>query len=149
MSKLGFTLSHEHVLLHPEREIIVRQKANWPGDDYAEFGTGVGVLTIFLSSTQEEHIPGSAEAFKNRSVNLEFRVADEGRSEWICKRAANALVVGTPGLQTLPRPEFDLILTVRDRRQPRDTLDVDNVRSMDTQEVGGIEHAFNGVHGHV
>lgn len=37
------------------------------------------------------------------------------QSEWICKRAADALVVGAPGLQTLARLEFDLILTVRDR----------------------------------
>lgn len=67
-------------------------------------------------------------------------------SEWICKRAADALVVGAPGLQTLPGLEFDFILTVRDRPQLRDTPDVDNVRSMDTQEAIGIEHALNGVH---
>jgi hypothetical protein len=71
------------------------------------------------------------------------------QSEWICKRAADALVVGASRLQTLPRLEFDLILTVRDRPQVRDTPDVDDVRSMDTQEVIGIEHALNGVHGYM
>jgi len=71
------------------------------------------------------------------------------QSEWICKRAADALVVCAPGLQTLPRLEFDLILTVRDRPQLRDTPDVDNVRSMDTQEAMGVEHALDGVHGYV
>ena len=37
------------------------------------------------------------------------------QSEWICERAADALAVGAPRLQTLPRLEFDRILTVRDR----------------------------------
>ena len=49
------------------------------------------------------------------------------QSEWICKRAADALVVGASGLQTLPRLEFHLILTVRDRPQLRDPPDVDDV----------------------
>ena len=71
------------------------------------------------------------------------------QSEWICKRAADALVVGAPRLQTLPRLELDCILTVRDRPQLRDTPDVDDVRSMDTQEAVGIEHALNGVHRYV
>ena len=71
------------------------------------------------------------------------------QSEWICKRAADALVVGASGLQTLPRLEFNLILTVRDRPQLRDTPDVDDVRSMDTQEAVGIEHALIGVHRYV
>jgi uncharacterized glyoxalase superfamily protein PhnB len=57
-------------------ESILRQKAKWSGDDYAEFATGVGVLAIFSSSAQEKYIPGSAEAAKNRSVILEFKVAN-------------------------------------------------------------------------
>jgi uncharacterized glyoxalase superfamily protein PhnB len=57
-------------------EPILGQKAKWSGDDYAEFATGVGVLAIFSSSAQEKYIPGSAEAGKNRSVILEFKVAD-------------------------------------------------------------------------
>lgn len=57
-------------------EPILQQKAKWSGDDYAEFATGVGVLAIFSSSAQEKYIPGSAEGAKNRSLILEFKVAD-------------------------------------------------------------------------
>ena len=57
-------------------EPILLEKAKWSGDDYAEFATGVGVLAIFSFSVQEKYIPGSAEAAKNRSVILEFNVAD-------------------------------------------------------------------------
>lgn len=57
-------------------EPILGQKAKWSGDDYAEFATGVGTLAIFSLSAQEKYIPGSADAAKNRSVILEFKVAD-------------------------------------------------------------------------
>ncbi len=57
-------------------EPILQQKAKWSGDDYAEFATGVGVLTIFSSAEQEKYFPGSAEGAKNRSVILEFKVVD-------------------------------------------------------------------------
>lgn len=57
-------------------EPVLQQKAKWSGDDYAEFATGVGVLSIFSSSAQEKYIPGSAEGEKNRTVILEFKVAD-------------------------------------------------------------------------
>lgn len=57
-------------------ELVLGQKAKWSGNDYAEFATGAGVLAIFSSSAQEKYIPGSAEAAKNRSVILEFKVAD-------------------------------------------------------------------------
>jgi catechol 2,3-dioxygenase-like lactoylglutathione lyase family enzyme len=57
-------------------EPILGQKAKWSGDDYAEFATGAGVLAIFSSSAHERYIPGSAEAARNRSVILEFKVAD-------------------------------------------------------------------------
>jgi uncharacterized glyoxalase superfamily protein PhnB len=57
-------------------EPILRQKANWSGDHYAEFATGAGVLAIFSFHAQEKYIPGSAEAAKNRSIILEFGVAD-------------------------------------------------------------------------
>jgi uncharacterized glyoxalase superfamily protein PhnB len=46
------------------------------GEDYAEFPTGVGVLAIFSESAQEKYIPGSAEAANNKSMVLEFRVAN-------------------------------------------------------------------------
>jgi uncharacterized glyoxalase superfamily protein PhnB len=55
---------------------ILQQKAKWSGDDYAEFATGVEVLAIFSATEQEKYIPGSAKGATNRSVILEFKVAD-------------------------------------------------------------------------
>lgn len=57
-------------------EPILSRKANWSGEDYAEFPTGAGVLAIFSAAAQEKYIPGSAEPATNRSVILEFKVAD-------------------------------------------------------------------------
>ena len=57
-------------------EPILAVRAKWSGKDYAEFPTGVGVLTIFSEEAQERYIPGSTQAAKNKSVVLEFRVAD-------------------------------------------------------------------------
>jgi uncharacterized glyoxalase superfamily protein PhnB len=55
-------------------EPILRLKARWSGEFYAEFQTGVGVLAIFSEKAQEKYIPGSTEAAKNKSIILEFRV---------------------------------------------------------------------------
>jgi uncharacterized glyoxalase superfamily protein PhnB len=57
-------------------EPVLQRKAKWSGEDYAEFATGTGVLAIFSAAAQEKYISGSAEADRNRSVILEFRVAD-------------------------------------------------------------------------
>jgi len=57
-------------------EPILRLHAKKTGKDYAEFPTGVGVLAIFSGDAQERYIPGSAEAAKNESVVLQFRVDD-------------------------------------------------------------------------
>jgi catechol 2,3-dioxygenase-like lactoylglutathione lyase family enzyme len=57
-------------------ERILQRKAKWSGGDYAEFVTGAGTLAIFSADAQERYIPGSAEAAKNKSVILEFKVAD-------------------------------------------------------------------------
>jgi catechol 2,3-dioxygenase-like lactoylglutathione lyase family enzyme len=57
-------------------EPVLTLKAKKTGEDYAEFPTGVGVLAIFSKDAQEKYIPGSAEAAKNRSVVLQFRVRD-------------------------------------------------------------------------
>jgi catechol 2,3-dioxygenase-like lactoylglutathione lyase family enzyme len=57
-------------------EPILNLKAKWSGKDYAEFATGIGVLAIFSAEAQENYIPGSAEAAKNRSLILEFGVVD-------------------------------------------------------------------------
>jgi uncharacterized glyoxalase superfamily protein PhnB len=57
-------------------EPILAVKAKWSSKDYAEFPTGVGVLAIFSEEAQERYIPGSTTAAKNKSIVLEFRVAD-------------------------------------------------------------------------
>jgi uncharacterized glyoxalase superfamily protein PhnB len=57
-------------------EPILNRKANWSGEDYAEFPTRAGVLAIFSAAAQEKYIPSSAEPTTNRSVILEFKVAD-------------------------------------------------------------------------
>lgn len=60
-------------------ERILSVKAKRPSADYAEFSTGGGVLAIFSAEAQEKYIPGSAEAGSNKSLILEFRVADVDR----------------------------------------------------------------------
>ncbi len=57
-------------------EPILSIKAKKSGEDYAELPTALGVLAIFSAKAQEAYIPGSAEAAMNKSVILEFRVAD-------------------------------------------------------------------------
>jgi catechol 2,3-dioxygenase-like lactoylglutathione lyase family enzyme len=57
-------------------ESVLQMKAQRTGEDYAEFHTGVGVLAIFSAEAQEKYIPGSADAAKNKSAILEFRVID-------------------------------------------------------------------------
>jgi catechol 2,3-dioxygenase-like lactoylglutathione lyase family enzyme len=60
-------------------EPILALKAKWSGEAYAEFRTGVRVLAIFAADSQEGYIAGSAQAAKNSSMILEFRVADVDR----------------------------------------------------------------------
>jgi uncharacterized glyoxalase superfamily protein PhnB len=57
-------------------EPVLEAKAKWSGEDYAEFRTSIGVLALFAAEAQEKYIPGSARAAQNRSVILEFSVAD-------------------------------------------------------------------------
>jgi catechol 2,3-dioxygenase-like lactoylglutathione lyase family enzyme len=57
-------------------ENVLEMKAQWSGEQYAEFHTGVGVLAIFSAEAQEKYIPGSSEAASNRSAILQFKVAD-------------------------------------------------------------------------
>jgi len=57
-------------------EAVLKLKAERSGESYAEFHTGAGVLAIFSAASQERYIPGSAEGAANKSVVLEFRVAD-------------------------------------------------------------------------
>jgi catechol 2,3-dioxygenase-like lactoylglutathione lyase family enzyme len=58
---------------------VLERDAQMSGADYAEFHTGVGVLAIFSAEAQDRYIPGSATVAHNRSVILEFRVADVDR----------------------------------------------------------------------
>ncbi|HYL98019.1 MAG TPA: VOC family protein, partial [Blastocatellia bacterium] len=55
---------------------VLRIPAQTTGTDYAEFHTGLGVLAIFSSEAQQRYIPDSAEPLNNKSVILEFNVAD-------------------------------------------------------------------------
>jgi uncharacterized glyoxalase superfamily protein PhnB len=57
-------------------EPILALKAQRSGEDDAEFRTGMGVLALFSEAAQERYIPGSAEPRNNKSVILEFQVAD-------------------------------------------------------------------------
>jgi predicted enzyme related to lactoylglutathione lyase len=57
-------------------EPVLQIKARRSGKDYAEFPTSGGVLAIFAAEAQEKYIPGSAESGNNKSVIVEFRVAD-------------------------------------------------------------------------
>jgi uncharacterized glyoxalase superfamily protein PhnB len=51
-------------------------KAKWTGSDYAELTAGATVLAVFSFEAQQRYIPDVTEAGRNRSVILEFRVAD-------------------------------------------------------------------------
>jgi catechol 2,3-dioxygenase-like lactoylglutathione lyase family enzyme len=57
-------------------EPVLALKARRSGGDYAEFHTGMGVLALFSEAAQENYIPGSALPANNKSVILEFQVAD-------------------------------------------------------------------------
>jgi uncharacterized glyoxalase superfamily protein PhnB len=60
-------------------EQVLERKAKWSGTTYAEIATGASALSIFSADAQEKYIPGSAQAAANRSVILEFEVADADR----------------------------------------------------------------------
>jgi catechol 2,3-dioxygenase-like lactoylglutathione lyase family enzyme len=46
------------------------------GDGYVEFPTECGTLSLFSLATHEKLAPGSARSAANRSLELEFQVAD-------------------------------------------------------------------------
>jgi len=46
------------------------------GDSYVEFPTECGTLSLFSLAAHEELAPGSARSAANRSLELEFQVAD-------------------------------------------------------------------------
>jgi catechol 2,3-dioxygenase-like lactoylglutathione lyase family enzyme len=49
------------------------------GDDYVEFPTEGGTLSLFSLAAHEVLAPGSARSATNRSLELEFEVADVDR----------------------------------------------------------------------
>jgi uncharacterized glyoxalase superfamily protein PhnB len=55
---------------------ILKIAPQFDSENYVEFRTGAGTLSIFDARAQETYIPGSAESSANRSAILEFRVAD-------------------------------------------------------------------------
>lgn len=57
-------------------EPILQLKAIRSGHDYAEFHTTGGVLAIFSAKAQQAYIPNSAEPASNKSLVMEFRVAN-------------------------------------------------------------------------
>jgi catechol 2,3-dioxygenase-like lactoylglutathione lyase family enzyme len=57
-------------------EPILGLRAKRSGKDYAEISTGGGVLAIFSRKAQENYIPGSAHAAKNKGMILEFLVVN-------------------------------------------------------------------------
>ena len=57
-------------------ERILQLKPHASGESYVEFPTDAGTLAIFGAEAQEKYIPGSAQAGQNRSVILEFNVAN-------------------------------------------------------------------------
>lgn len=79
-------------------EPVLRLEAKWSGKDYAEFHTEVGVLAIFSAAAQERYIPGSADAGKNQSMVLQFRVADVDQ-EYLRLQSLVKTWVKTPSTQ--------------------------------------------------
>ena len=75
-----------------QRALLLEPRAL--SDQYAEFATGVGVLALFSDQAQERYIPGSARAEQNRSVILEFRVANVDREYQRLRRVVKTWVKG-------------------------------------------------------
>lgn len=55
---------------------VLQIKPHATGDTYVEFPTSAGTLAIFDADAQEKYIPGAAQAGQNKSVILEFNVAN-------------------------------------------------------------------------
>jgi catechol 2,3-dioxygenase-like lactoylglutathione lyase family enzyme len=71
---------------------VLERDAQMSSADYAEFHTGVGVLAIFSAEAQDRYIPGSATVAHNRSVVLEFRVADVDKEYLRLQKVVNIWV---------------------------------------------------------
>jgi catechol 2,3-dioxygenase-like lactoylglutathione lyase family enzyme len=58
-------------------EDLLEHAPTWYRDDYAEFETEGSTLALFTVEGHDTHIaPGAAEAAANRSMKIEFEVAD-------------------------------------------------------------------------
>jgi catechol 2,3-dioxygenase-like lactoylglutathione lyase family enzyme len=57
-------------------EIVLQIAPQTYGDNYVEFPTKCGTLSIFSLEAHEELAPGSAKPASNRSLELEFQVAN-------------------------------------------------------------------------
>ncbi|MDQ7096714.1 VOC family protein [Desulfosporosinus sp. PR] len=57
-------------------EKVLQIKAETSGDEYAEFPTDCGILSIFSFSLQESLAKGSSLPGSNRNLILEFNVAN-------------------------------------------------------------------------
>ena len=80
-------------------EKVLGIKAQRAGTEHAEFHSGVGVLAIFSGKAQQAYIPGSAEAGKNRSAILEFKVDNVDQE---CARLQPPVRTWVKGLTTQP-----------------------------------------------
>jgi len=60
------------------REVLQIQPQTF-GEDYVEFATEGGILSVYSRAAQDRLAPGSARAAANQSVMLEFRVDDVDR----------------------------------------------------------------------
>jgi catechol 2,3-dioxygenase-like lactoylglutathione lyase family enzyme len=57
-------------------EKVLEIKPETYGDDYAEFPTDAGVLSLFSFKAHEELAPGSSKPATNGCLELEFQVED-------------------------------------------------------------------------
>ena len=55
---------------------VLRIEPQTYGDGYVEFPTECGTLSLFSLAAHEARAPGSAQSAANRSLELEFQVAD-------------------------------------------------------------------------
>lgn len=67
-------------------------------DDYVEFDTSRGALSLYAREKLEPHAPGATSARSNRSVMLEFEV-DDVDAEYQRLRALPIVWVKPPGTQ--------------------------------------------------
>jgi len=75
-------LTHSYIItenIEPLREFykdVLQIEPQTYGDGYVEFPTECGTLSLFSLAAHEKLAPGSARSAANRSLELEFQVAD-------------------------------------------------------------------------